>query len=287
MAATIIPIARYFNPTLILAIGLTSITTIKFLNGAGLAVEFNVTRTLTNTPDSCSVKIAGLDPLRAELMGANFRATGKSKLNLRLGYDGVTAGVFAGDVRKFVSQRRAGADTWTDADADDGGDAVANARLPDALKCSAKLTAENMVDIAAGVMELIVPPQTYAVIRSTNVQAQGEYTCVATSMATDLLDAAARRVKCRWWIRDGQLFFTQLGLADKSRPAIQITPQTLVGDIGSGGVGMQTLPVMFDPNIVQGGQVAYLGTLFRVEQVVHSGSTRGGLWTSVVEGRAL
>ncbi len=281
MVAAVIPIARYYNPTIeVSMVG----TLVRSANGQGLAITFSVERTLTSTPDTCRVNVCGLDPVRAAAMGAVFQATGKSPLLLRFGYDLVTGGLFAGDVRKFVSQRRSNADVWTDADADDGGDGYSSVVL---RISNVGMTAQNMIEVAAAAMGLIVSPAALETIAATDVGKQGPYTSVMTAAAHELIDAACRRLRCRWWIRDGQVFLAALGQPDRTRPAVLVTPQTLVGDVATGGSGEIAMPVMLDPNIVPGGQVSYLTTLFRVEKVVHSGGSRGVLCTSAIEGRAL
>lgn len=279
--AVLIPIARYFNPSIEASmVGISAL----FTNGEGLTIDFQVERSITSTPDSCRVSICGLDPVRAQAMGALFQATGTSKLSMRFGYDGVLGGLFVGDVRRFVSQRRSGTDVWTDAEADDGGQSYDSVVV---RISNVGMTAQQMIELAALYMGLTVSPQAYQVIASSDATKQGPYTAVMTAAAHDLLDAAARRLGCRWWVRDTQIFLASFGQPDTTRPAIVVFPDTLVGDVATGGSGEMSFPVMLDPNIVPGGQVSYQGTRIRVDRVIHSGASRGKLCTSAVEGRAL
>lgn len=279
----LVPIARYYNPSIeVSMVGISSL----FTNGEGLTMSFEVERTLTSTPDTCKVSICGLDPVRAQAMGALFLATGTSKISVRFGYDGILGGLFVGDVRDFVSQRRAGDDVWTDATADDGGQSYSDAVIRPPQSNVAQ-TAEQTIRIAAAYMELIVSPQAEAVIAATEPGPAGPYTSVFSGKASELMDAVCRRINCRWWIRDTQLFLTRLGAPDSTRPAVLVFPQVLVGDVSTGGSGEIALPMFCDPNVVPGGQVSYLGTRFRVERVVHSGASRNALCVSMVNGRAL
>lgn len=277
------PIVRYFNPRLELTmVGVV----VRFENGRGLQVNFNIERSLSTTPDACHISVINLDPVRALAMGATFQALGAAQLQLRAGYDAVLVGVFAGDVRTFVSQRRLGSDVATEVEADDGGGTYTDAIIRPAIS-NVGQTAEQSIQIAATYMGLIVSPQATQVIAATEPGKAGPYTAVATGKASELMDAACRRIGCRWYVRDAQLFLLRLGAPDSSRPAVLVTDRSLVGDVATGGSGEVSMPVMFDPNIVPGGQVSYRTTAFRVERVVHSGSTRGTLWVSRVEGRAL
>lgn len=279
MIPVVIP--RYFNPTLV--VGLLGVS-VRFANGQGLQVSFRIERTMLSTPDSCSVSICGLDPVRAIAMGALFTSTGLSPLVVLGGYDGIGAGLFAGDVRSFSSARRAGPDLWTDVIADDAGDAYADVPL---RVSTVAMTAAQMIAVAATAMQLGQAPSVAEVLSRSDYTKQGPYTAVMVGKAHELIDAACRRIKARWWVRDKQIHLASLGLPSQASKAVLLTPQTVVGEPAFKGSGQISLPTLFDPNIVPGGQVSYLGTLFRVERVVHTGQTRGGLWTSAVEGNAV
>jgi hypothetical protein len=279
MVAIVIP--RYFNPTLIVsAIGVS----IRFVNGAGLAMNFRVERSVTSTPDSCSVNVCNMEPTRAVAMNAAFSALGVSAFTVQGGYDVIAGGLFLGDVRRFTSARRDGADVWTDITGDDSGDAYSDVLL---RVSNVAMTAAQMIAVAATAMGLVQAPSVAEVLARSDYTKQGPYTAVMVGKAHELIDAACRRIKCRWFIRDKQIHLVSLGLASSASQAVLITPQSIVGDASVGGSGTVSVPVLFDPNIVPGGQVSYLGALARVERVVHQGQTRGGLWTSQVEGRFL
>lgn len=295
---TLVPIVRYFNPTL--TINMVG-TVVVFANGEGLNVRFNVSRTLASTPDTASVAIEGLDPVRAKLMNLVFASRGLVPVSLAAmtilaGYDATFAGLFRGDLRSFSTGEQEGTSLWTRATADDGGDAYSDATLPSALSSSAGLTAQEMIDTAAAVMKLGQSPSVAIVIAQTVPTKQGRFTAVVVGKASELMDAACRRLRCRWWIRDQQLFLGIRGQVDPSRKAVVLTPATLVAPLSEDGAGLVTLSTFMDPNIVPGGQVlnvpsferGELPTAFRVEAVVHSGETRGGSpWVSKITGRAL
>lgn len=286
---TFVPIPRYFNPTVIVTLIGTVVT---FANGEGLNIRFNVTRTINATPDTAMVSIAGIDPIRARLMNKQFGELGATvpfvnKLIVQAGYDVAAAGLFRGDLRSFKTGVQRGPDVWTDIVADDGGDAVTDVLVP--LPSTVGLTVQQQIDIATAAMGLVQSPSVAQVVGTQIPIVQGPFTAVGIRKASDLLDDAARRLGCRWYVRDDQLFLAFRGLPDPTRPAIVLTPQTVITPFAEDGSGLSTGTTFFDPNIVPGGQVVTpLGTTLRVEQVVHSGETRGAqVWGSRVTGRAL
>ena len=281
---TLIPIVRYFSPTLIVNVVGTVVT---FRDGNGLNMKFTVRRSIATTPDSCMVEIEGLDPIRARLMNTVFSELGVgAKMIVQGGYETGVGGLFTGDLRDFRTEIRRGPESWTQATADDGGDAISDTIVP--VPSTAGLTAQNMADLASAAMGLVQSPSVAATIAASNPLAQGPYSATGVRTARDLLDAVARRCKCRWWVRDSQLFLGARGIADPSRPAILLTDATIVQPVSESGSGSVRVGCFFDPNIVPGGQVAYRATRIRVESVVHSGETRGGqVWTSQIVGRTL
>lgn len=290
---TFSPIARYFNPTLSVTIGPV---TVVFANRLGLEMSFTVSRSMSSTPDSAQVTIANLDPVRTGQMFALFSAAGAlslQQLRILAGYDATPIGLFAGDLRKFTSRRVSGPDVFTDAVADDGGNAVADVVIPPYARSTTGRTPTDLINTALTLINssgkslpiVLAPPA--ADIMAAGDQSRSYYSAVTIGKVTDLLDEAARRLYCRWRIRDSQLHLSALNRSDRNRPALVLLPQNIVGDISFGGSGEIEVPVLMDPNIVPGGQVSYLNSAFRVENVVHSGATRGGLWTSAIRGRAL
>lgn len=280
-------VPRYFDPNLTVQVGTY---VVAFAKGTGYEISFNIQRSLSTTPDSCTVSIGNILPVTANAMLATFSALGpesRTIMSVRGGYGLVSTGLFIGDVRTFVSSRRDGPDLWTDVTADDGGYAYSEVAVPPELRSTAGLTAQNMVDIAATLMQLIPAPSVAAAIAAGDPSVQGPYTCVTIGKAHELLDAAARRLYCRWWIRDGQIHFSRLGIPTTNRPAIVANAQNVVGSVSFGGSGTITLPMLFDPNLVPDSQVQFERAMFRIETVQHTGSTRGGLWTSTVQGKAL
>lgn len=290
---TYVPFARYYNPTAIVTIVGQVVT---FAQGEGLNFSFRVDRSINAEPDSCSLAIEGLDYFRAKLMGAAFREVPIGQVvTVQAGYDALTAGLFTGTLRSFRPNVRRGPALLTYAEADDGGEAYSEAviQLP---ASTAGLTSAEMVRIAAVGLQVVVHPDTDAVIAGGTAAAQGPFSAAGVRKAADLMDAAARRLRARWWIRDGQLFMARRVLPS-SRPAVIIAVPTpgptmpgvpVIEELTEDGSGIATCTTFFDPNIVPGGQVRYAGQSFRVERVVHSGETRGASpWSSRIVGRSL
>lgn len=290
---TFSPVPRYYDPALTATVGPT---TVIFAKGQGLQMSFSVERSITPTPDTARVSIANLDTARTGAMLALFAAAGPlslQQLRLQGGYSGALTGFFGGDLRKFTSARVSGSDIYTDVLADDGGNAVADVVIPTHARST---LARNPTDLAGTALALInssgkSAPITLAPsaaeILAAGDQSRSYYQAVTIGKVTDLLDEMARRLYCRWRIRDQQLHLSSLYQADKNRPALVLLPEIITGEISFGGSGELEVSLLFDPNLVPGGQVVYLNSAFRVDHVVHSGSTRGGLWTSTIRGKAL
>lgn len=291
---TFAPIPRYYNPSL--SVSLLG-QTVLFRDGLGLDVKFRIQRTTQAVPDTCAVEIEGIALERRLAMGALFSTVGSTEAIVLGGYDGVQAGMFRGTLREFRSTVRSGAATKTTFRADDGGDAIADANLPSKVKSTIGLTPQNAIDLAvaalsayetlAGRAPIVAHPSVAAIVAASDPSRTTPYTAVHVGSAKDLLDKTCRRIRARWWIRDGQLFLGRRGFVDASRPAVLVTPQTLIAEPAIEGSGLQTLQVFFDPNIVPGSQVVYLGSHLRVEAVVHQGRTRGEVWSSTITGRSL
>lgn len=255
-----------------------------FAHREGLTIGFSISRTMSASPDTARVEIVNLDPVRASAMGAALMATGRATLEVSAGYDDTSARIFRGDVRRMDTSRRQGADLITTITADDGGDAIADVPI---RVTNAGMTAAQMIDVAAAAMGVALHPSAAEIVARADTGTQGPYTAVMVGRASELLDAACRRLRCRWWLRDGQVHLSSLGRVAASRPAVLLTPQVLVSEPSLVGAGLVSFAALLDPNHVPGSQVSYEGRAFRVEGVVHSGQTRGSAWVSQITGRAL
>ena len=279
-----IPIPRYFNPSMTVEVlG----QTVKFNRGEGLNIGFRIVRSMAQTPDTCEVSIEGLLEERVTIMAALFAALGADTMTVKAGYDGLKVGIFKGDLRGFKGSERRGPAQITSFIADDGGDAFSDTIL---RISTAGMTASQMVSVAAGAMGLQPHPSVATVLGSADPSAQGPYAATFTGKASDLLTAACRRARCRWWIRDGQIVLGSKGLPDSSRPAVVVPPAAVVSGPSVMGSGLYSAVVFLDPNLVPGSQVVVggiRGMRLRIEGVVYSGETRGGIWVAQITGRTL
>mgnify|MGYP007022319198 CR=1 FL=1 len=290
------PFPRYFNPFAIFTLGGVLV---QFANGRGLNVRCTIERTLEPEPDRCDLAIEGLDPIKARTIGAVFRELPTSPTNIvqvQLGYDAIPQNAFVGRMESYPDSTRKGPTFWTYATAGDGADAYDTDKLVPAVS-TAGLTAENMIDVALAVLPTIQrSPTVSAVIAGAAPLAQGPFSASGVRTATDLLDEAARLLRCRWFIRDSLLHLVRNGLPTPE-PAIIIAPDQpgprfpgvpLVEPVAFGGGGLMQCVTFLDPGIVPGRQVSYQGGRFRVEHVVHSLETRSPApWVSRIVGRAL
>lgn len=279
----LVPIARYFNPSLTITLGVVPSV---FAKGEGFTMSFHVERSMAMTPDSAVIQIAGMEDLVQTAIGETWSRTGLMPMIVTAGYGIATARLFRGATRVLATNVAKGPDRLVQATADDGGDVLAEVPL---RVSNAGMTSAQMVELAAAALKLVVHPTAKAVLAAALPSQQSAFTAVMIGQAVDLLDAACRRMRCRWWTRDSQLFLLKRrGLVDASRPAIVVQPQTQTSPLSPKGGGLFTIGTLFDPNIVPGSQLFAEGRFLRVEEVVHSGTTRGGeVWTSTITGRTL
>lgn len=285
--------ARYYNPTAIVSVVGQPVA---FADGEGLNMKIQITRSLEQTPDRCVIDIEGLDPIRAQLMGQVFRETSLGQIvTVQLGYDAVAVSAFTGRLEAFSPSQPNGPALWTHAEAGDAPDEFENIRIP--IQSTTSLTASNMVDLGIAALGLLPGPSVAPTVAGAALVAATPFDAVGVRQATDLLDEAARILRCRWWMRDGMVHMSRNGIPDPSRLAIIIAPSgpgpvfpgvPLIAQPRFGGGGLIEVPTFMEPDFVPGGQAVYLGTTFRIEHVVHSIETRGAApWSSTVVGRAL
>lgn len=278
-----VPVVRYFNWALAVTIlGAPFV----FLNGEGLNMSFRVRRSVSADPDEAEVGVEGVEPIAARALNRVFSELGVGPLLVQGGYDAVLGGLFAGDLRSLTAPVQRGPALWVLAAGDDAGDRIADALVP--INTTLGLTAGQMVTIAAAALGVAPGPTVAAVLATARPDAVLPFSAAGVRKASDLLDAACRRIGCRWWVRDLQLHLGRRGLVDPTRPAIILTEQNITAPLAEDGSGVVRVPAFFDPNMVPGSQVIYLGTAFKIESVTHSGETRGTrIWTSEIEARAL
>lgn len=270
-----IAFARLFNPTVEVRCGGQRV---RSVGGEGLRVRFQVTRTLTATPDSAEVAITGLAPERRTALSQGFSTTGRAVLEIDLGYDDQASRVFKGDVRRpLQAARRNGPEFETVIRADDGGDLIAKATISLAL---VGRTPEEMVDSAiAGWAQLFgiqiqKHPSVTETFATTTLSKQRVLAKVVhIGDVWDLVVEAARIVGARAWVRDGQLF-----MARRNRPidglAVDLPRKLWLSEPDEDGDGFVRVSANFDPNLVPGRQVRLDGDPARIEAVTFSGDTR-------------
>lgn len=261
-------------------------------------VSFRIVRTMTSSPDTASVAIYGLDPIRRAAMQSIWTGFGAAPLTIATGYDAVTIPVFFGDVRSLSSSLE-GADYVTTATADDAGDAIEDAAIPPELISTAELSASVMVTIALAcfnsfrayvppakppLIPIVPSPSVGAALATMTPQAQTlTYASVRVGKARDLLDEAARIVGCRWWIRDSQLFFGKRGVPTSAAP-IALPRSHWLSVPSEEANGTIRVTAFLEPQLLPGALVSLIGRtapgvpeLCRVEAGEYSGDTDAGV----------
>lgn len=310
---------RLFRPALKLeAIGQTIASGIPLLGNfagdiglrdIGLRVSFEVTRSMTPSPDQCRVQVFNLGELRRAAMGETFSLLGRGTLSLDLGYDGITSRTFAGTFTEFRQARRMGEDIVTEITGHDGGDAFRDAVF------AAPIPAEDvdvnlLVQAAIATLNefqtqnalpppakpetpFVADPSVAAAIAAAQPGATVlRFRKVMAGKASELLDEAARLIGARWWIRDNRIM---MGIRDiPTDPVIVvINPDMMLSEPDDDGSGVVRVEAMFDPNLVPGRACLIQGDpdVARppFQMIVHSvtqrGDTEAGPWSSSIVGR--
>ncbi len=284
---------RYFRPGVSATLAGTTAKNLGLPPPApkGPRITFRVRKTMASTPDRATVSIYNLAPERTAAMSTLFGATGRTPLIIAGGYDGVLSRLFLGDVRSLDTDRQAGpSDTMLVAQADDGGDALANVSVS---YSTAGWTAGDMIDVAllafaTNGYPIAKHPTVGAAVAAVTASATVSFYAAAhVGRASQLLDEAARLLGVRWWVRDSQLFMVKRGAPVDT--IATVLPKTHLLDTPSfDGSGLLRTTALFDPNILPGRLVALQGRIapgslepYRVEATDHSGDTHGGRAWSV------
>jgi hypothetical protein len=280
--------SRLFDPAVRVRLAGVDVTSSsRHWSGArtGLAVAFNVTKTMTSSPDSATVRIEGLGPDKRGVMRSIWSELGAATLEIWAGWDGApTIQIFSGDVRDLVVPSRG--DAPVTATADDGGDAIAEALV----SCSSLgLTAENMIDLALAAVErhelqhhpdrprpIAKHPSVGAAVASS-IAAPQLFRVVSVSKAAELLDEAARILGVRWWLREGLLYMAARG-APTDPVAVALPRTHWLDEPAEDKDGLLRIPALFSPLLVPGRQVTIQGRStpwssepYRCEAVDHAG----------------
>ena len=276
-----------FNPGITLAVAGQVITNV---DQSGLRVSFHAVRTMTATPDFCDVSVYNLGDVGKTAIQAFFDLSGSAPLILSVGYGGVLTQLFSGSVRSMTARVALLPDVLTRFVADDGGDAMAEARAPSS---TIGLSPINMVDVAIVAMNAlpttIVPivahPSVAATFALSTVAQQAQvYTAVSIGRAWDLVVEAARAMGARAWIRDGQIHMTKRGLpSDQVGLGVLLPRSHWLTEPEHDGAGVVKISAYMDPSLVPGRIVTIVGRtapasaeLHRIEVAEYSGDTGGG-----------
>jgi len=297
---------RYYKPGCLITIsGLVIDAAIAAALGIPAPrVVFAIKRSMTPTPDTCSLTVYGLAPERATAMLTLFAEIGRAPMTLAIGYDGITGLAFTGDIRSMRLDRSQ-LDHALVMTADDGGDAIADAVLPAEFVSTAGASARRQITAAVLVMSaeiakngrppIVEHPSVAAAVAGTSVAASTLiYTAVRVGTASDLLNEAARLLGVRWWLRDGMLFMAARGIPTDHR-AVLLPRAHWLDTPSEDAEGLMHVKTFADPNITPGRMIAIQGRLsigevdwLRVETTDVAGDTEGSTpWSTTCVCRRL
>lgn len=305
---TIVTIPRYFRPGATVTIDGYPVPN---PDGRGHRIVFRVRKSLISEPDSAEIHIYGIAPGTRAALAATFAELGFGKVTLDVGYDRVLGSLFIGDIRRLQASTFAHADVPVIIVGDDAGDALANATLPPTLASTLGFKARDMITAAIlAFAQPVLNPSTGRVISpgtviiedasvgnilatATPAAVSTVYTFVSVGTARDLLDEAARLLKCRWWIRDSTLYMARAALPIDGL-AFQLPRTHWLTEPAELGDGLIQVDTFLDPNLLPGRQVQLVGRnspppriatklglppvgveQFRIEAATYSGDTHG------------
>lgn len=275
-------ISQYYNPAVTIA---TTGGVASFLNGEGLNIGFVVTRSLLSEPDTARVWVDNLADHRVSAMRQLFSQTGRDTLTLRAGYDAAAFGLFSGDVRSFKTERLRH-DTRTHIEADDGGDAYVD-QIFDAPYPVAATAITPLIAAALARMGWAMSPQATAIVNAEPPDISFSlFNEVRVGKVSDLLDEIARRLRCRWYVRDRVFYLTKR--LQSEGPPIVITRDALISEPTEDGGATISLSTLFDPRLVPGSIVTWEGRSIRIEHAKHEGESRSSsVWSTEIGGAIL
>jgi hypothetical protein len=273
----VIQAGKIFNPSVVVNV---AGVTVPNLNGEGLRIDFSVSRTLDQSPDRATCTVYNLARETRAAMQAVFGETGRARLVINAGYDGLTSIIFAGSIRSMDPSRQVGEEVLTTVTADDAGDALERVNV---TLYGIDINVRQMVKVALAKLNAV----GYPITEHTSVQQvigladpflvnTGWSTAHSGSVA-DLLDEAARIIGARWFIRSDQLYFSARNLPLDALPTV-IPPEYRLADISRDGLGLARLPIFFEARVEPGSPVVVDGISYRVEGTTLSGDTNSGPW---------
>lgn len=291
---------RYYRPACrVVAAGLEIVN----LDGEGLRIKFDVTRTLQSTPDVARLQVWGLSRERKVTIREVHRLTGALPLEIWAGWDLVPLLLFTGQgVRVTVDLSDDMSQPGLIVEAGDGIDGYSSAILEFATygitlaELVTNYAAPALVEPVPGLPAVTFPsstlkvsPTAIATLNAAGAVTLGTFTQGYAFAGTgrELMDEICRTIGAKWWISNGILEVLSVreaipGPALILRPSSGLLAHSLVEDLGdfSGRALLDPaavpgrLIVPQDDNGVPLGEPAY-----RLEEVRFAGDTRTGPWS--------
>lgn len=185
-------------------------------DGLGLRIQFEITKTIGRTPNTCMVKIYNLAPDNEAKIKGEF-----DEVLVNAGYKGHTALLFRGNIRKAFGYRD-GNDWITEIDAADGDRDFRRAAVN--LTLAAGSTTSQLVDHVLGKMTSTTRGHIQVKERK---RVRGK---VISKMARDVLDDIAAENDSSWSIQDSKLVIIP---ADSTLPNEAIVIRADTGMLGA------------------------------------------------------
>lgn len=297
---------RYYKPACrVVAAGIEVIN----LDGSGLRIAFEVTRTLESRPDVARVRVWGLSLERRIAIREVHRLTGALPLEIHAGWDLIALPLFIGQgTRVSIDLGTDYSRPTLEVEAGDGVEGYSGATLEFAtlgitvLELVQNYAAPALVEPVPGLPAQTFPsntvrlsPDAIATLSAASGASVGTFAngYVFSGSARDLMDEICRTIGARWWIANGIMEVVP-ARAPSSGQALVLRPSSgLLAHAKGDDLDGIRCRALLDPAALPGrlfipqtdlgvpiGEPAY-----RVEAVTFTGDTDAGPWSMDLVGR--
>lgn len=276
-------------------VAVVSVDTVQVECGArtGLALSFDVDRSLKSSPNTCELKIINLAPEhRKQILARGAKKQGGSGAGIRVridaGYVGETPRIFEGDLH-FAHEEIEGTEVILSVSSGDGIKAIKAARVS---KSFGPGTAVEDVIREVGLALGVGKGNLLEKIRGAVLQGWGNSFTQGTVIYGNAVKEMNRLTKSaglEWSIQDGQLQLIETAEA-LSGTAVVINRFTgLEGSPNIDQKGIVSAKLRMIPGIIPGRKIRLesnaITGIFRVERAKYTGDTHGEEWGISVEAR--
>jgi hypothetical protein len=259
------------------------------LQGEGLKIDWNITRSRGSTPDTGEVTVYNLSAASRGLLDTYQRLSSSGvglpmNLSLSLGWGGLVGQVMFGQVWKLLADQRVGEDVMTTFYVGDGGISARDAVVGQSFAQSSIQTIVTFLVLYGLKVPLDPASLTLVTQKSATIPIAQWKNYVVTNSVETALDDLLDTIGLEWKIVDGIWIVTDQGNAATASPiAYILSAQSGLLDWTSEDGGV-TVSALANPNIMPGSAIQVIDSFgkpvgstpqLRVETIQFTGTTDG------------